>query len=62
MVHFSANFSCFVPSDSSRVSNDAVACSKEVSNKSEKPTSTSKSSGAPVVVSYFPRNSYLSPL
>ncbi|KAL9371770.1 hypothetical protein Peur_036910 [Populus x canadensis] len=44
MVHFSANFSCFVPSDSSRVSDDAVACSKEVSNKSEKPTSTSKSS------------------
>ncbi|KAI5576014.1 hypothetical protein POPTR_009G022366v4 [Populus trichocarpa] len=54
MVHFSAIFSCFVPSDSSRVSDDAVACSKEVSNKSEKPKSKSKSSGAPVVVSYFP--------
>ncbi|KAJ6895356.1 hypothetical protein NC651_021761 [Populus alba x Populus x berolinensis] len=55
MVHFSANFSCFVPSDSSRVSD-------EVSNKSEKPTSKSKSSGAPVVVSYLPMNSSLSPL
>ncbi|KAJ6904778.1 hypothetical protein NC652_022727 [Populus alba x Populus x berolinensis] len=55
MVHCSAIFSCFVPPDSSRVSD-------EVSNKSEKPKSKSKSSGAPVVVSYFLMNSSLSRL
>jgi len=55
MGHFSAIFSCFVPSASSRVIDEAH-------KKAEIPKSKSKSSGAPIVVSYFPMNSYLSRL
>ncbi|CAK7331843.1 unnamed protein product [Dovyalis caffra] len=55
MVSFSAIFSCFVPPSSSRVTDEAP-------NKAEQPKSKSKSSGAPIVVSYFPMNSYLSRL
>ncbi|KAL9405256.1 hypothetical protein Peur_002228 [Populus x canadensis] len=55
MGHFSAIFSCFVPSASSRVIDEAH-------KKAEVPKSKSKSSGAPIVVSYFPMNSYLSRL
>ncbi|KAL9368145.1 hypothetical protein Peur_039344 [Populus x canadensis] len=55
MGHFSAIFSCFVPSASSRVRDEAH-------KKAEIPKSNSKSSGAPIVVSYFPMNSYLSRL
>ncbi|KAJ6964104.1 hypothetical protein NC652_002404 [Populus alba x Populus x berolinensis] len=55
MGHFSAIFSCFVPSASSRVRDEAH-------NKAEIPKSKSKSSGAPIVASYFPVNSYLSRL
>uniref|UniRef100_A0A6N2MBV7 Uncharacterized protein n=1 Tax=Salix viminalis TaxID=40686 RepID=A0A6N2MBV7_SALVM len=50
MGHFSAIFSCFVPSASSRVTDEAH-------DKAEKPKTKSKSSGAPIVVSYFPTNS-----
>ncbi|KAJ6947909.1 hypothetical protein NC652_002407 [Populus alba x Populus x berolinensis] len=52
---FSAIFSFFVSSSSSRVTDEAR-------NKTEKPKSKSKSSGAPIVVSYFPVNSSLSRL
>ncbi|KAJ6947907.1 hypothetical protein NC651_002313 [Populus alba x Populus x berolinensis] len=55
MGHFSAIFSCFVPSASSRVRDEAH-------NKAEIPKRKSKSSGAPIVASYFPVNSYLSRL
>jgi hypothetical protein len=55
MGHFSAILSCFVPSASSRVRDEAH-------KKAEIPKSKSKSSGAPIVVSYFPMNSYLSRL
>uniref|UniRef100_A0A6N2MDJ3 Uncharacterized protein n=1 Tax=Salix viminalis TaxID=40686 RepID=A0A6N2MDJ3_SALVM len=51
MGHFSAIFSCFVPSASSRVTDEAH-------DKAEKPKTKSKSSGAPIVVSYFPTNSF----
>ncbi|EEF49187.1 uncharacterized protein LOC8261130 [Ricinus communis] len=64
MVLFSAILSCFVPSSSSRVSDDAEACSgssMKVSNN-EKPRSKSRSSSAPIIVSYFPMNSYMSRL
>ncbi|KAF9665418.1 hypothetical protein SADUNF_Sadunf16G0120600 [Salix dunnii] len=51
MGHFSAIFSCFVPSASSRVTGEAH-------DKAEIPKSKSKSSGAPIVASYFPMNSH----
>ncbi|KAJ9685772.1 hypothetical protein PVL29_017714 [Vitis rotundifolia] len=56
---FSAILSCFVPSSSSsRVFNDAGGSSvKEPKSKSSK-----SSSRAPIPVSYFPVNSYLSRL
>ncbi|KAI5603172.1 hypothetical protein BDE02_01G202100 [Populus trichocarpa] len=56
MGRFSAIFSFFVSSSSSRVTDEAAR------NKTEKPKSKSKSSGAPIVVSYFPVNSSLSRL
>ncbi|GMY22224.1 hypothetical protein FCV25MIE_17500 [Fagus crenata] len=59
MALFSALFTCFVPSESSRVSDDAM---KADSSEKAKNKSKSKSSGAPIVVSYFPVNSYLSRL
>ncbi|OAY40087.1 hypothetical protein MANES_10G148600v8 [Manihot esculenta] len=67
MVHLSAVFSCFVPpsssSSSSRVADDAVqASSMKAANAENKPKSKSKSSRAPIVVSYFPVNSYMSRL
>ncbi|GMY22223.1 hypothetical protein FCV25MIE_17464 [Fagus crenata] len=55
MALFSALFTCFVPSALSRVSDDAMKA-----DSSEKAKNKSKSSGAPIVVSYFPVNSYLS--
>ncbi|KDP43423.1 hypothetical protein JCGZ_16711 [Jatropha curcas] len=64
MVNFSAMFSCFVPSSSSssRVSDDAEVSNIKGSNV-QKPKSKSKSSSsAPIVVSYFPINSYMSRL
>ncbi|KAL9405250.1 hypothetical protein Peur_002222 [Populus x canadensis] len=62
MAKFSAIFSCFVPSFSSRVSNDNVSVPEVKAPKSEKSKGKSKSSGAPIVVSYFPVNSYPSRL
>ncbi|KAJ9158718.1 hypothetical protein P3X46_024280 [Hevea brasiliensis] len=66
MVHFSAVFSCFVPSSSSssssRVADDAVQVSGMKAPNVEKPKSKPKSSSAPIVVSYFPMNSYMSRL
>ncbi|KAF9665420.1 hypothetical protein SADUNF_Sadunf16G0120800 [Salix dunnii] len=59
MGHFTAIFSCFVPSASSRVTNEVT---DEAHDNAEKPKSKSKSSGAPILVSYFPTNSYLSRL
>ncbi|KAG6789220.1 hypothetical protein POTOM_005310 [Populus tomentosa] len=55
MGRLSAIFSFFVSSSSSRVADEAR-------NKTEKPKSKSKSSGAPIVVSCFPVNSSLSRL
>ncbi|KAL4601443.1 hypothetical protein ACB092_11G273600 [Castanea dentata] len=60
MALFSAFFNCFVPFSLSRVSNDAMKA-----ESSEKPKNKSKSkssSEAPIVVSHFPVNSYLSRL
>ncbi|OAY40085.1 hypothetical protein MANES_10G148400v8 [Manihot esculenta] len=68
MVHLSSVlFSCFLPSSSSssssRVADDAVQVSSmKAPNAENKPKSKSKSSTAPIVVSYFPINSYLSRL
>ncbi|KAJ0038180.1 hypothetical protein Pint_24080 [Pistacia integerrima] len=51
-----------MPSSSSRVAdNDAVKASKDSSSKPKR-KSSKKSSGAPIVVSYFPVNSYMSRL
>ncbi|GMY22258.1 protein QUIRKY-like [Fagus crenata] len=57
MALFSAFFKCFVPSSLSQVSDDVIKA-----DSSEKPKNKSKSSGAPIVVSYFPVNSNLSRL
>nr|POF23477.1 hypothetical protein CFP56_40054 [Quercus suber] len=60
MALFSAFFNCFWPSSLSRVSNDAMKA-----ESSEKPKNNSKSkssSEAPIVVSHFTVNSYLSRL
>uniref|UniRef100_A0A6N2N1E5 Uncharacterized protein n=1 Tax=Salix viminalis TaxID=40686 RepID=A0A6N2N1E5_SALVM len=46
MGHFSAIFSCFVPSASSRVTDEAP-------DKAEKPKSKSKSSGAPIQIRFL---------
>ncbi|KAJ0038992.1 hypothetical protein Pint_24079 [Pistacia integerrima] len=55
---FSVILNCFMPSSSSKVSDDDVV--KVYS--SDKSKSKSKSSGAPLVVPYFPVNSMLSRL
>lgn len=58
MGMFSVILNCFVPSSyTSKVSDDVVKV-----NSSDKPKSKSKSSGAPLVVPYFPVNSILSRL
>ncbi|KAF9665423.1 hypothetical protein SADUNF_Sadunf16G0121100 [Salix dunnii] len=62
MTQFSAIFSCFVPSSSSRVSNENVSAPKVKAPVSERSKGRSKSSGAPIVASYFPVNSYPSRL
>ncbi|KAH7862813.1 hypothetical protein Vadar_009915 [Vaccinium darrowii] len=59
MVFFSAIFSCFCPSSPSRVSDDSGS-QKEKELSSGKGERKSKSSGAPIVMSYFPVNSYAS--
>ncbi|XP_017979783.1 PREDICTED: uncharacterized protein LOC108662755 [Theobroma cacao] len=59
----SAFLSCFLPKAFSRVSVDAqVACMKKSSSEKPETKSQSKGKGAPIVVSYFPVNSYLSRL
>ncbi|KAL0006569.1 hypothetical protein SO802_008071 [Lithocarpus litseifolius] len=60
MALFSAFFNCFVPSSLSRVSNDAMKA--EPLEKPKNKTKSKSSSEAPIVVSYFPVNSYLSRL
>ncbi|KAK9910000.1 hypothetical protein M0R45_033977 [Rubus argutus] len=58
---FSAFLSCFLPSFSSqraRASDDGKAPSNSHSKESKK----TKPSGAPIVVSHFPTNSYISRL
>ncbi|KAG6630670.1 hypothetical protein I3843_13G031900 [Carya illinoinensis] len=64
MSLFSAFFGCFMRS-SSQVSDDHVggsgSCTKECSSEL-KPKSKSKSSGGPILVSYFPVSSNLSRL
>ncbi|KAJ9685769.1 hypothetical protein PVL29_017711 [Vitis rotundifolia] len=60
---FSAIISCFLPSSSSsRVSDDAGGSGSKVPSMGKDKMSKSKSSGAPIVLSYFPLNSYLSRL
>nr|POF23476.1 hypothetical protein CFP56_40053 [Quercus suber] len=59
MALFSALIKCFVPSSSSQVSDDAM---KADSSEKPKGKDKSKSSGAPIVLSYFPVNSNLSRL
>ncbi|KAJ0094574.1 hypothetical protein Patl1_17259 [Pistacia atlantica] len=54
---FSVILNCFMPSSSSKVSDDVVKV-----YSSDKSKSKSKSSGAPLVVPYFPVNSMLSRL
>ncbi|PRQ49609.1 hypothetical protein RchiOBHm_Chr2g0123821 [Rosa chinensis] len=65
MAIFSALLSCFIPSSSSQVSDDVgnasiAAASSKDSRKIK--SSKSSSSGAPIVVSHFPHNSYISRL
>ncbi|PRQ49614.1 hypothetical protein RchiOBHm_Chr2g0123881 [Rosa chinensis] len=66
MAIFSALLSCFIPSSSPQVSDDAgnagvaKAPSPKDSRKSKSPKSSS--SRAPIVVSHFPHNSYISRL
>ncbi|KAJ7982169.1 hypothetical protein O6P43_001323 [Quillaja saponaria] len=67
MALFTSLFSCVVPSSSSsssRVSDDAAGSSKlKVFSSDQKSKSKAKSSsGAPIVTSYFPVNSYISRL
>ncbi|POO00096.1 hypothetical protein TorRG33x02_042230 [Trema orientale] len=65
MALSSSFFNCFRPSSSSRVSDHIESSKKKVASsmeKSSKSSSESKSSKAPVVLSYFPVNSYLSRL
>ncbi|PON41424.1 hypothetical protein TorRG33x02_338130 [Trema orientale] len=65
MALFSSFFHCFqVPSSSSsRVSDHHIESAEpKVERSKSSSTSKSKSSKAPVVVSYFPVNSYLSRL
>ncbi|PRQ54492.1 hypothetical protein RchiOBHm_Chr1g0314271 [Rosa chinensis] len=68
MAKLSALLNCFFPSSSSQVSDDAgntsyiaKAPSSNESRKSKSMKSTS-SSGAPIIVSHFPHNSYISRL
>ncbi|ONI20279.1 hypothetical protein PRUPE_2G006300 [Prunus persica] len=62
MAFFSAFWNCFMPSLSSqRVSDDAGGSSGVKASKESKCKSKS-SSETPLVVSYFPSNSYLSRL
>ncbi|XP_017979782.1 PREDICTED: uncharacterized protein LOC108662753 [Theobroma cacao] len=60
----SALLSCFLPKAFSRVSDDAQVAGMMKKSSSEKTEtkSQSKGKGAPIVVSYFPVNSYLSRL
>ncbi|KAK7853434.1 hypothetical protein CFP56_035791 [Quercus suber] len=53
MALFSALIKCFVPSSSSQVSDDAR---KADSSEKPKGKGKSKSSGAPIVLSYFPKS------
>ncbi|KAB2594671.1 hypothetical protein D8674_030121 [Pyrus ussuriensis x Pyrus communis] len=65
MTVFSTYLNCFMPS--SQVSDEAVGSATAsikvpYSTESKKSKSKSSSSGAPILVSYFPQNSYLSRL
>ncbi|KAL6288430.1 hypothetical protein ACE6H2_005940 [Prunus campanulata] len=63
MAFFSAFSNCFMPSLSSqRVSDDAGGSSGLVKASKESKCKSKSSSEAPLVVSYFPSNSYLSRL
>ncbi|KAI4333175.1 hypothetical protein L6164_018013 [Bauhinia variegata] len=63
MAWFSVLFNCFAPSSSSRARvSDYGQGSKPKAGSSQKPERNSKSKAAPVPVSYFPVNSYLSRL
>ncbi|ONI20284.1 hypothetical protein PRUPE_2G006800 [Prunus persica] len=68
MAIFSPILNCFMPLSNSQVSNDAggpKGCAKAPSSKESKKSkskSSSSSSRAPIIVSYFPHNSYCSRL
>ncbi|KAI8545776.1 hypothetical protein RHMOL_Rhmol07G0064500 [Rhododendron molle] len=61
MVSFSAVFSCIFPSSPSRVCDDSGSQkAKGSSSGKRKGEGNSKSATAPIVISYFPVNSYVS--
>ncbi|KAJ7949112.1 hypothetical protein O6P43_029493 [Quillaja saponaria] len=61
MALFSVLSSCFVPSSSSsRVSDDAGSSKLKALSSEKSKNTKAKSSGAPIVASYFPVNSYIS--
>ncbi|PRQ49607.1 hypothetical protein RchiOBHm_Chr2g0123801 [Rosa chinensis] len=64
MAIFSVLLSCFIPSSSSQVSDAAgnASIAKAPSSKDSRKSNSlkSSSSGAPIVVSHFPHNSYIS--
>ncbi|KAJ7949111.1 hypothetical protein O6P43_029492 [Quillaja saponaria] len=63
MALFSVLFSCFVvSSSSSRVSDDARSSKSKALSSDKSKNYKAKSSGAPIVASYFPVNSYVSRL
>ncbi|KAG5539012.1 hypothetical protein RHGRI_019536 [Rhododendron griersonianum] len=59
MVSFSAVFSCFFLSSPSRVFDDSGR-QKAKGSSSGKREGNSKAARAPIVISYFPVNSYVS--
>ncbi|PRQ49615.1 hypothetical protein RchiOBHm_Chr2g0123891 [Rosa chinensis] len=60
MTIFSAFLNCF--RSSSQVSNDAKAHYSSKDSKTKSQSLKPSSSGAPIVVSHFPHNSYISRL
>ncbi|KAH0981523.1 hypothetical protein GBA52_008700 [Prunus armeniaca] len=62
MAIFSPILNCFMPLSNSQVSDDAGGSAKAPSLKESKKSKSkpSSSSGAPIIVSYFPHNSYRS--
>ncbi|KAL6288429.1 hypothetical protein ACE6H2_005939 [Prunus campanulata] len=62
MAIFSSILNCFMPLSNSQVSDDAGGSAKAPSLKESKKSKSKSSSGAPIIVSYFPHNSYRSRL